>query len=69
MCGLKEVKGVYHQSDGSLATVDIDASKGLIDQWEYFFVAKWFSMEEVFFLFRLNSNMFNISFSMGMFSY
>ena len=47
---------MYPQSDGSLATVDIDASKGLIDQWDTS-------------LFRLNSNMFNISFSMGMFSY
>ena len=32
-------KGVYPQSNRSLATVDIDASKGLIDQWEHFFVA------------------------------
>ena len=26
-------KGVYPQSHGSLATVDIDASKGFVDQW------------------------------------
>ena len=59
-------KGVYPQRDGSLAIVAIDASKGFIDLWIHFFVAiedihrNWF---------RLNSNMFNISFSMGMFSY
>ena len=51
-------KGVYPQSDGKLAMIDIDASKGLVDLWEHFFVAivaikilsKWISMEEVFFL-------------------
>ena len=26
-------KGVYPQSDGSLAIVDIDASKGFVDLW------------------------------------
>ena len=26
-------KGVYTQSDGSLAIVDIDASKGFVDLW------------------------------------
>ena len=28
-----EAKGVYPQSDGSLAIVDIDASKGFVDLW------------------------------------
>ena len=32
-------KGVYPQSDGRLAMIDIDASKGLVDLWEHFFVA------------------------------
>ena len=32
-------KGVYPQSDESLAIVDIDASKGIIDLWVHFFVA------------------------------
>ena len=32
-------QGVYPQSDGSLAIVDIDASKGLVDLWAHFFVA------------------------------
>ena len=26
-------KGVYPQSDGSIVVVDIDASKGFVDQW------------------------------------
>ena len=29
-------KGVYPQSDESLAIVDIDASKGIIDLWVHF---------------------------------
>ena len=36
----ERVKGVYPQSEGSLAIVDIDASKGIIDLWVHFFVAK-----------------------------
>ena len=32
-------KGVYPQSNKSLALVDIDASKGIIDLWVHFFVA------------------------------
>ena len=32
-------KGGYPQSDGRLAMIDIDASKGLVDLWEHFFVA------------------------------
>ena len=28
-----KAKGVYPQSDRSLATVDIDASKGFVDLW------------------------------------
>ena len=32
-------KGVYPQSDVSLAIVYIDASKGFVDLWVYFFVA------------------------------
>ena len=32
-------KGVYPQKDGSLAIVNIDASKGYIDLWVHFFVA------------------------------
>ena len=32
-------KGVYLQSDGSLAMIDIDASKGFIALWVHFFVA------------------------------
>ena len=31
--------GVYPQSDGSLAIVDIDASKGFVDLCVHFFVA------------------------------
>ena len=27
------LQGVYPQRDGSLAIVDIDASKGFVDQW------------------------------------
>ena len=30
---------MYRQSDGSLAIVDIDASKGFVDLWVNFFVA------------------------------
>ena len=33
------VKGVYPQNNESLAIVDIDASKGIIDLWVHFFVA------------------------------
>ena len=36
---LRSGKGVYPQRDGSLAIVDIDASKGFIDLWVHFFVA------------------------------
>ena len=32
-------KGLYPQSDGGLAIVDIDASKGFVDLWEHFFLA------------------------------
>ena len=32
-------KGVYPQSDGSLAVVDIDASKGFVDLWEHLALA------------------------------
>ena len=32
-------KGVYPQSDGSLAIVGIDASKGFVHLWVHFFVA------------------------------
>ena len=32
-------EGVYPQRDGSLAIVNIDASKGFIDLWVHFFVA------------------------------
>ena len=32
-------KGVYPQSDGSLAIVDIDASKGFVDLWEHLALA------------------------------
>ena len=32
-------KGVYPQSDGSLAVVDIDASKGFVDPWEHLALA------------------------------
>ena len=32
-------EGVYPQSNKSLAIVDIDASKGIIDLWVHFFVA------------------------------
>ena len=38
--GLKEgTKGVYPQSDGSLAIVNIDASKGFVDLWEHLALA------------------------------
>ena len=30
---MAESKGVYPQSDGGLAIVDIDASKGFVDLW------------------------------------
>ena len=64
-------KGMYPQSDGSLAIVDIDASKGFVDLWEHF------ALRFLLFLckknnwngFRPRSNMFNISFLMGKFSY
>ena len=32
-------KGVYPQSDGSLAVVDIDALKGFVDLWEHLALA------------------------------
>ena len=32
-------KGVYPQSDGSLAIVDINASKGFVDLWEHLALA------------------------------
>ena len=32
-------KGVYPQSDGSLAIVNIDASKGFVDLWEHLALA------------------------------
>ena len=32
-CRLSGCKGVYPQSDGSLAIVNIDASKGFVDLW------------------------------------
>ena len=33
------LKGVYPQSDGSLVVVDIDASKGFVNQWVHLFFA------------------------------
>ena len=36
---LQHLEGVYPQDDGSIAIVDIDASKGFIDLWVHFFVA------------------------------
>ena len=50
--------------------VDIDASKGFIDLWVHFFVViedNHFDGKGVFW-FRLNSNMFNISLAMVIFS-
>ena len=35
-----QTKGVYPQSDGSLAIVDIDASKGFVDLWVHIFDLK-----------------------------
>ena len=32
-CAQSQSKGVYPQSDGSLAMIDIDASKGFVDLW------------------------------------
>ena len=32
-------KGVYPQSDGSLAIVNIDASKGFVELWEHLALA------------------------------
>ena len=40
------LKGVYPQNYGSLAIVDIDASKGFIDLWVHFFVAIEEKMEK-----------------------
>ena len=66
---------MYPQRDGSLAIVNIDASKGFNDLWVHFFVAiedihrKLYRRKWCFFLFRLNSNMFNISFSLSIFFY
>ena len=63
-------KGVYPQNNGSLAIAHIDASKGFIDLWVHFFVAiedNHFDGKGVFW-FRLNSNMFNISLAMVIFS-
>ena len=62
---------MYPQNDGSIAIVDIDASKAFIDLWVHFFVAieDNFLMEKVFFWFRLNLNMFNISLAIVIFSY
>ena len=34
-----ESQGVYPQSDGSLAVVDIDASKVFVDLWEHLALA------------------------------
>ena len=48
-------KGVYPQSDGSLAIVDIDTSKGFIALWVHFFVAiediqrNWYQRKWCFF--------------------
>ena len=39
MLHVGSLEGVYPQSDGSLAIVDIDASIGLVDLWVHFFVA------------------------------
>ena len=66
---------MYPQSDGGLAIVDIDASKGFVDLWVHFFVAiedihrNGYQRKIKFFWFRLNSKVLNISFAMGMFSY
>ena len=55
----------------SFQGLDFDASKGLFALWVHFFVA----IEGIYrngkgvFWFQLNSNMLNISFAMGMFSY
>ena len=70
---------MYRQSDGSLAMAFdeyiIDASKVFVDLWVNFFLgtecinqngSRW---KVLFWGFRLNSNMLNISFEMGMFSY
>ena len=53
---LKVREGVYPQSNGGLAFVDIDASKGSIALWVHLFVcdrgdsSKWVTTEKVFFL-------------------
>ena len=38
--GLKKynIEGVYPQSEGSLAIVGIDSTKGFVDLWVHFFV-------------------------------
>ena len=37
--GREESKGVYPQSDGSLAIVGTDASKGFVNLWEHLALA------------------------------
>ena len=55
--------------------VGIDAWKWFVDLWVHFFVAivdihrNGYRKKMLFFWFRLNSNMFNISLAMGIFSY
>ena len=60
---------MYPQSDRSLVVVDINASKGFVDQW----VHLSFAIFAIFDLKRQlklpSSNMLNISLSMGTFSY
>ena len=63
-------KGVYPQSDGSLAIVHIDASKGFVDLWVHlsFAIFANFDLKKQLKWLSTRSNMFNISFSMGRFS-
>ena len=52
------LKCVYPQSDGSLAIIDIDASKGFVNRWVHLFVATEdihrndYQWERCFFRFR-----------------
>ena len=69
------IKGVYPQSDVSLAMIDIDASKGFFTLWVHlsFAIFAIFDLKGQLKLlemaFEQSSNMLNISRSMGTFSY
>ena len=68
---LSNVKGCTHR----VTEVDIDASKGLVDLCVHFFVTlediqrNGYRQKKFLLLFRLNSNMLDISLALSSFSY